>query len=136
MTTMTRRIGLVCGVTAAGALSLASLAACGTQSSTSSSPASAAATTTSSAAPSKHAGRNTANAAYRQCLEQNGVVFPSKGAHPSMGAQPSGSPSAAPGQGRAHKAGPPAGVSQDTWDKAVAACASLKPSKAHTAPTS
>ncbi|MET9325192.1 hypothetical protein [Tsukamurella sp. NPDC003166] len=135
MSTVPRRIGLACGVTAVGALSLVSVAACGAQSST---PSPTAAAASSSAAPSKHAGVR--NAAYRQCLEQNGVVFPAKGAKPSgtvapsEGAQPSGTPSANP-RGGARRMGPPAGVSQDTWDKAVAACASVKPSKAHTAPT-
>ena len=133
MTTLTRRTKLVCGITAGGVLGVATLAGCGSSSSTNSAATSAAATTTSAAASSSTAGTwRTRQAAYRQCLEQNGVTFPSKGAHASGQATSSGEASpSGHGMGHGHhKMGPPAGVSQDVWNKAVAACASLKPTKA------
>jgi hypothetical protein len=85
-------------------------------------------------------GGNTAFAAYTACLQKNGVTItmPSGGARtrPSDGAgrpsgmpRPSGSAGARgggfPGGGGFAK---PDGVSQDTWDKAQAACASVRPS--------
>lgn len=53
--------------------------------------------------------------AYDQCLSDNGVSSPTQG--PPPGPAPSDTPS-----------GPPPGVDQSTWDRATAACASLKPS--------
>ena len=83
-------------------------------------------------------GGNSAFAAYTQCLQQNGVTItmPSGGprTRPSDGAgPPSGFPTASagargggfPGGGMMQK---PDNVSQDTWDKAQAACKSLQPS--------
>jgi hypothetical protein len=84
---------------------------------------------------------NTAFAAYTQCLQQNGVTItmpsggprsrPSDGAgRPSGQPWPSGSAGARggfPGGGGFQK---PDNVSQDTWDKALAACKSMRPSMA------
>jgi hypothetical protein len=136
MASVSRRTKLICGVAAGGALGVATLAGCGSSNSSNTAATSAAADTTTSAAPSSEAKTmHGKNAAYRQCLQQNGVVFPSRGAHPSHQASGDGATSTEAAPHMHHKMGPPAGVSQDTWNKAVAACASLKPS--HTAkPTS
>jgi hypothetical protein len=89
-------------------------------------------------------GRNNEFAAYTECLQKNGVTItlPSRG--PRAGASggpeggfPSGMPrpsgSAFPGGGRGGFPGggafqKPADVDQATWDKAQAACASVRPS--------
>ncbi|GAA4405247.1 hypothetical protein GCM10023147_48280 [Tsukamurella soli] len=69
--------------------------------------------------------------AYRQCLEQNGVTLPKH--HGGMHATGSSTSAAAPASGTAqpggmhHRMGPPAGVSEQAWQKAQAACASIKP---------
>ena len=88
-------------------------------------------------------GRNDQFAAYTECLQKNGVTItmPSGGARPSGGAgRPSGFPSGMPrpsgSAGQRGGGGFPGGgmmnkpdnVSQDTWDKAQAACASVRPS--------
>ena len=89
-------------------------------------------------------GRNSEFAAYTECLKKNGVTvtIPSRG--PRTGASggpeggfPSGMPrpsgSGFPGGGRGGVPGgggfqKPADVDQATWDKAEAACASVRPS--------
>lgn len=97
----------------------------------------------SSAAPPANAdaGGN-AFAAYTQCLARNGVVLPSASANPRAGrtggVRPSARPSARPSGGTGSGGGfggfagfgnqPPAGVDQATWDKAMQACASVRPS--------
>lgn len=101
----------------------------------------------SSSASSNNPGRgNSELAAYTACLQKNGVTItmPSGGARmrPSDGAgRPSGMPSGMPrpsGSAGARGGGgfpgggggftKPAGVDQATWDKAQAACASVRPS--------
>jgi hypothetical protein len=89
----------------------------------------------STAAPTQNGGRNGGFAAYTACLQKNGVTItmPSGGVRtrPSGGAgrpRPSGSAGQRrggfPGGGTFGK---PANVSQDTWDKAQSACASVRP---------
>jgi hypothetical protein len=86
-------------------------------------------------------GGNNAFAAYTQCLQQNGVTITAPsggpGARPSGGAgRPSGQPRPSGSAGARGGGGFPGGggfqkpdnVSQDTWDKAQSACASLRPS--------
>jgi hypothetical protein len=128
----------VAGLLVASAALVLSAAACGGGSDSSSS--------TSGNTPG---GGNTALAAYTQCLAKNGVTItmpsggarqPGGGVRPSGGARPSGFPrpsgsAGAPGGGNFGGGGgfggdlqKPADVSQDTWDKATAACASVKPS--------
>lgn len=83
--------------------------------------------------------------AYLACLSQNGVTIPdatrSPGTRPSGRAsvRPSARPSPSPGASGFGRDGggfggfgifgnqPPAGVDQATWDKAMAACSSLRP---------
>jgi hypothetical protein len=94
----------------------------------------------STATPAQNSGRNGGFAAYTACLQKNGVTItmpdggvrtsPSGGAgRPSRVPRPSGSPGQRgggfPGGGMFAK---PADVSQDTWDKAQSACASVRPS--------
>jgi hypothetical protein len=92
-------------------------------------------------------GGNAAFTAYVQCLQKNGVTItlpsggprgagrPSGYARPSGGARPSGFPRPSgsagarfPGGGMGGFFQKPADVSQDTWDKAQSACASVRPS--------
>ena len=89
-------------------------------------------------------GRNSEFTAYIECLQKNGVTItlPSRGPRPGAsgrpeGGYPSGMPrpsgSAFPGGGRGGFPGgggfqKPADVDQATWDKAQAACASVRPS--------
>jgi hypothetical protein len=95
----------------------------------------------SSATPPANAAANGGNAfaAYTECLAKNGVVLPSASARPdrSGGVRPSNRPSARPSGGTGNGGGfgggffgnqPPAGVDQATWDKAMQACASVRPS--------
>lgn len=99
----------------------------------------------SSATPPANAAGNGGNgfAAYTQCLARNGVVLPSSSANPRAdrtgGVRPSNRPSARPSGGTGNGGGfggggfafgnnPPAGVDQATWDKAMQACASVRPS--------
>jgi len=99
----------------------------------------------SSATPPANAagnGGNNAFAAYTECLAKNGVVLPSASARPDRtgGVRPSNRPSARPSGGTGNGGGfggggyggffgnqPPAGVDQATWDKAMQACASVRP---------
>jgi hypothetical protein len=75
-------------------------------------------------------------AAYTQCLARNGVVLPSFSANPraSRSPRPSDRPSGGGGGGGGFGGGfllgnqAPAGVDQATWDKAMQACASVRPS--------
>jgi hypothetical protein len=110
----------------AGATTVAFAAACGGSGSGSS--------TTSGG---NGAGGTNAFAAYTQCLQKNGVTITRPSARPqfSGGARPSGIPRPSgsagargggfPGGGGFGK---PAGVDDATWQKAQAACASLRPS--------
>jgi hypothetical protein len=96
----------------------------------------------SSAAPPANAAGGNGFAAYTQCLARNGVVLPSLSANPRAdrtgGVRPSGRPSNRPSGGTGNGGGfggfagfgnqPPAGVDQATWDKAMQACASVRPS--------
>jgi hypothetical protein len=99
----------------------------------------------SAGTPPANAAANGGNgfAAYTQCLERNGVVLPSASANPrgTGGVRPSNRPSTRPSGGTGNGGGfggggggfafgnnPPAGVSQATWDKAMQACASVRPS--------
>jgi len=99
----------------------------------------------SSATPPANAAANGGNgfAAYTECLAKNGVVLPSASANPRAnrtgGVRPSNRPSARPSGGTGNGGGfggaggffgnqPPAGVDQATWDKAMQACASVRPS--------
>jgi hypothetical protein len=119
------------GLLVASAALVLSAAACGGGSSTSS--------TGTGTGTDGNSGGNNAFAAYTQCLQQNGVTIttPSGGprTRPSDGAGlPGGQPRPSggarggggfPGGGAMQK---PDNVSQDTWDKAQAACKSLQPS--------
>ena len=80
-------------------------------------------------------------AAYTECLAKNGVVLPSESGNPRGGngtrssTRPSARPSGGTGGGGGGGFGgfafgnqPPAGVSQETWDKAMQACSSVRPS--------
>ncbi|WP_051809500.1 hypothetical protein [Actinoplanes subtropicus] len=87
-------------------------------------------------------GRNSEFTAYVECLQKNGVTItlPSRGPRPSGAPQGGGFPSGQPrpsgsfsGGGRGFPGGggmfqKPADVDQATWDKAQAACASVRPS--------
>jgi hypothetical protein len=104
------------------------------------------ATPTSEQASNAGGGGNNAMASYLSCLRNNGVnipnVNPSGRPFPSgrPTARPSGAPrpSFSPGEGRRggfpgggggfFGSTAPSGVSQETWDKARQACASLEPS--------
>jgi hypothetical protein len=76
--------------------------------------------------------------AYATCLSQHGVTLPSRGTGTrtsrAPGArssrQPGARPSGRPGGGFGFGSGdqPPAGVDAETWQKAQAACASVRPS--------
>ncbi|GLZ01926.1 hypothetical protein [Actinoplanes sp. NBRC 103695] len=71
--------------------------------------------------------------AYFECLQKNGVTvaMPSGGARASRGPRPSGEPrpSGQPRQGGGgFMGGKPEGVDDATWEKAQAACASVRPS--------
>ncbi|HEX4250642.1 MAG TPA: hypothetical protein VH008_22445 [Pseudonocardia sp.] len=111
------------------ALTLFSVAACGSS--------------TASSAAGTHSGhpRSAAMQAYTQCLSSHGVTLPARthGAAPADGTAPAdpattgaGAP-AQQGAGRHHDmATPPPGVSQASWDAARSACASLAPSHAST----
>jgi len=125
----------VAGLLVASAALVLSVAACGGGSDSA-----------SDTAANPGGGGNTAFAAYTECLQKNGVTItmPSGGARtrPSDGAsRPSGNPSGLPRPSSSAGAGmrggggfggggftKPENVSQDTWDKAVAACASVRPS--------
>jgi hypothetical protein len=114
----------------AGATTVAFAAACGGGDSNSSS-------TTGTGGSTANGGGNNAFAAYTQCLQKNGVTITRPSARPqfSGGARPSGIPRPSgsagargggfPGGGGFGK---PAGVDDATWQKAQAACASLRPS--------
>ena len=98
----------------------------------------------SSGTPPANAAANGGNgfAAYTECLAHNGVVLPSSSANPRAdrtgGVRPSNRPSTRPSGGTGNGGGfgggflfgdqPPAGVDQATWDKAMQACASVRPS--------
>jgi len=97
----------------------------------------------SSGTPPANAAANGGNgfAAYTQCLARNGVVLPSASARADRtgGVRPSNRPSTRPSGGTGNGGGfggggfafgnqPPAGVDQATWDKAMQACASVRPS--------
>lgn len=128
----------VAGLLVASAALVLSVAACGGGSDSN--------TASTSANPGNGGGGNTAFAAYTQCLAKNGVTItmpsggagirPSGGVRPSGAGRPSGYPrpsgsAGAGGRGFGGGGGfaqKPANVSQDTWDKATAACASVKPS--------
>jgi hypothetical protein len=97
-------------------------------------------TTPTSAAPPS----GNAMASYLTCLRNNGVNVPQvnpsgratarPGTRPSGAPRPSGSPASGRGGfpgggfGGALGSAAPSGVSQETWDKARKACASLEPS--------
>jgi hypothetical protein len=130
---------------ATGALLLLTLTACG--GGTSSSDSSSATVAATPAAASGAAGGRPDFTAYRDCLATNGVTLPDGGqGGPAGGGFPSGVPSgfpsgfpsgdpgAFPSGGAPSGAGPgggfplPDGVDQATYDKAQAACASVRPS--------
>ena len=124
-----------------GVLSVLALAACSSSGSdTSSSPAATSAQAASPAAGS--GGGDSAFAAYRDCLAQNGVTLPEGGFGGGQGGgtPPSGMPTGAPPSGMTPPSGMPSGgpdggpgmqlpdgVDQATWDAAQQACASLRP---------
>ncbi len=77
-----------------------------------------------------------AHEAFNQCMTDNGVPAPPQGGPGGPGADggpPAGEPPAGPppsgtsGDGRRPPS--PPGVDQDTWDKAMQACASLAPAQ-------
>src|SRR3954470_3440838 len=122
-----RLAGLGLGLAAIGALAVA----CTSSSSTPASPAPSA---------------TNALTAYTTCLQRNGIVLPSgigRTGFPSgrPSGRPSVRPSGSPGAGRGGFGGggsccvgfggfgtqAPAGVDQATWDKAMQACASVRP---------
>jgi hypothetical protein len=128
----------IAGLLAVSAALVFSAAAC---SSSSDSPTT---TTTQGNGQGNGQGRNTEFAAYTACLQKNGVTItlPSGGprTRPSGGAGfPSGlpRPSGSAGTGQRGGGGFPGGggmfskpdnVTQDVWDKAQSACASVRPS--------
>jgi hypothetical protein len=123
ISTMPRRVA---AALVAGAATVAFAAACGGGDSNSGG--------TAGAAPG---GGSNAFAAYTQCLQKNGVTLTRPSGRPefSRGVRPSGMPrrsgSAGPRGGRFPGGGgfgKPAGVDDATWQKAQAACASLRPS--------
>jgi hypothetical protein len=98
--------------------------------------------TPTSGQPSNGGGNN-AMATYLSCLRSNGVNIPNVNPSGRPTARPTNRPSGAPrpsgspGEGRRGFPGgfgglfgstAPSGVSQETWDKARQACASLQPS--------
>jgi len=95
------------------------------------------ATPTSQQASNAGGGGN-AMASYLSCLRNNGVNIPNVGPSGRPTARPSGAPrpSFSPGEGRRggfpgggfFGSTAPSGVSQEAWDKARQACASLQPS--------
>lgn len=99
--------------------------------------------TPTSGQPSNGGGGNNAMATYLSCLRSNGVNLPNVNPSGRPTARPTNRPSGAPrpsgspGEGRRFPGGgfgglfgstAPSGVSQETWDKARQACASLQPS--------
>jgi len=128
------------------AMAVASLAACGSNDSAGGSTSG----TSNSNGNTGGNGRGGQMTAYIQCLAQNGVTItmpsggpngagmPSGGPNgggtqPSGAARPSGAPNGAgmpsggPGGGRGFELTKPDGVTDATWTKATAACASQKP---------
>ncbi len=109
-------------------LAMATLAACGgSTASTSSETAMASPGAAVSGAP---AGSATDFAAFRSCMEDNGVTLPDMGGAPSRaaGAPPSGMPSGGPVAG-GFPGGLPDGVDQATFDAATKACADVAPQR-------
>jgi hypothetical protein len=125
---------------ATGALLVLTLTACGGGTSSSdNSSGTVASTPAASAAASGAAGGRPDFTAYRDCLATNGVTLPDGGqGGPAGGGFPSGVPSGGPGafpSGAAPSGARPGGgfplpdgVDQATFDKAQAACASVRPS--------
>jgi hypothetical protein len=93
---------------------------------------------TPTSAQSSNGGGNNAMASYLSCLRSNGVNIPNVNPSGRPTARPSGAPrpSFSPGEGRRggvpgdgfFGSTAPSGVSQEAWDKARQACASLEPS--------
>jgi hypothetical protein len=120
------------------AVALLALTACGGSSSatsdgTAAAPSSTAASSAVSAAGSAPAGAPDF-AAFRSCMEDNGVTLPDMGQPPAgaqNGAPPSGMPAGAPPSGGPGAGGLPGGlpdgVDQATYDAATKACADLAP---------
>lgn len=121
-------------------LALAGLSACG--GSTAATSSEAGAPSSSAAAPGAASGGANGFAAYRSCMEDNGVTLPDMGGAPPSGAPgaggvapsgaaatpPSGMPSGGPGAG-GFPGGLPDGVDQATFDAATKACADLAPQR-------
>jgi hypothetical protein len=127
-----------------GAVALVGLAACGTSTDASAASTGSAPTTASAGAdPTAEPVGASTMAAYRSCLEENGVTLPSRGNRPpggEGGTPPSGAPGA-PGEGggQGRQGGgmeqAPPGVDEATWTKAQEACADLRPARPTDAPT-
>jgi len=127
-------------IAATAVLAMAALAACGGSSATSSSET--AGSSPGTAASGAPAGGPTDFAAFRSCLEDNGVTLPDMGGAPpsgapaaggvapsgAPGAPPSGMPSGGPGAG-GFPGGLPDGVDKATYDAAMKACADLAPQR-------
>jgi hypothetical protein len=129
-------------------IALATMAACSSGGSTTAAGTASGSTRPASSGSGSASGQGgqfgAAFQAYTSCLTKNGVTLPSRspGVRPSdfpSGARPSGSrsrgarPSGAPSGGFRGGFGgfgttPPAGVDPSTWAKAMAACASVRPS--------
>ena len=113
------------------ALVLLAVSACGGSATTDASTSAAAAAPSATASAGAAGGPGADFCAYRDCMSKNGVTLPDFGQRRDQsGSAPAGAPSGVPSGGPAGGAGGfplPAGVDQATFDKAQAACASLRP---------
>lgn len=116
-------------IAASAVLVVAALAACG--GSTASSSSETAGSSPGAAVSGAPSGGPTDFAAFRSCMEDNGVTLPDMGGAPPSGAPgvlPSGMPSGGPGAG-GFPGALPDGVDQATYDAATKACADLAPQR-------
>jgi hypothetical protein len=127
-----------------GVVALVTLAACGTSTGTSAASTASAPTSASTGTASTQAAGDLTDemAAFRSCLEENGVTLPERPSGgggtppqggsgdtpPQGGTPPSGAPAAAGGgNGQGTPGQAPPGVDAATWATAQEACADLAP---------